>query len=79
METKAAQAQTLTIFYEGQVFMFEDFPVDKVKVLIKLLESVSSPVPPMSRKAVITGLSNLNLHLARKASLRCFLEKRKNR
>lgn len=77
MEAKAAR--TLTIFYEGQVFMFEDFPADKVKVLIKLLESASSPAPPILRKAVVMGLSNLNLHKARNASLQRFLEKRKHR
>ncbi|KAK3157512.1 hypothetical protein QOZ80_2AG0123560 [Eleusine coracana subsp. coracana] len=78
----------LTIFYEGRVLMFEDFPADKAKELMQLRGGGggSSPtrkneVPVVPQNPAATEPSSLptDLPIARKASLKRFLQKRKHR
>ncbi|KAK7363325.1 hypothetical protein VNO77_05464 [Canavalia gladiata] len=90
-EPKAAQ---LTIFYAGQVVVFDDFPADKVEEIMTLANkgisqsqnpsacaythSHPSVVPNIVPQAPSRPIVG-DLPIARKASLHRFLEKRKDR
>lgn len=80
-EAQANCKAALTIFYEGRMLVFEDFPADKAKELMQLAGSGSSLAPnkngapvPAEKPAVPSDLP-----IARKASLQRFLQKRKER
>ncbi|KAJ0759282.1 putative transcription factor TIFY family [Helianthus annuus] len=74
------QSKTMTIFYNGQVMVFNDLAPEKVKEIMKLADqgSAHKPIKPdePSKHTVVTGS---DLPIARKASLARFLEKRKDR
>ncbi|CAL4937882.1 unnamed protein product [Urochloa decumbens] len=64
----------LTIFYGGKMVVFDDFPAEKAEEIMHLAGG--------SGKAAENALAQPNLTdmpIARKASLKRFLEKRKNR
>ncbi|XP_038698774.1 protein TIFY 10A-like isoform X2 [Tripterygium wilfordii] len=90
-ELQTAQ-MTMTIFYGGQVFVFNDFPADKAKEVMLLAgkgNGQSCKTFPFSTESDIVtkpveacSLSRpiiSVLPIARKASLQRFLEKRKDR
>ncbi|XP_027331175.1 protein TIFY 10A-like [Abrus precatorius] len=91
---KDPKASQLTIFYAGQVVVFDDFPADKVEEIMLL----ASKGTPQSQNSSAYALSHTqpsiipnivpqaqsssivcDLPIARKASLHRFLEKRKDR
>ncbi|XP_066342227.1 protein TIFY 11d-like [Miscanthus floridulus] len=65
----------LTIFYEGRMLVFEDFPADKAKELMQLAGSGSEKTAATEPSAAVPS----DLPIARKASLQRFLQKRKER
>ncbi|KAI3742142.1 hypothetical protein L1987_59822 [Smallanthus sonchifolius] len=67
------QSRTMTIFYNGQVLVFNDLAPEKVKEIMNLAEQGGAQKPP---KTVVAAS---DLPIARKASLARFLEKRKDR
>ncbi|KQJ96460.1 protein TIFY 11d isoform X1 [Brachypodium distachyon] len=83
-ETTQITKAPLTMFYDGRVVVFEDFPADKAMKLMQLAGSVSSssssPEAPAADKSPDPEPGALSdLPLARKASLQRFLHKRKHR
>ncbi|XP_071697580.1 protein TIFY 10A-like [Rutidosis leptorrhynchoides] len=77
---KEDQPKSMTIFYNGQVMVFNDLTPEKVKEIMKLAESGGSPKPPKPEEPLKnTFVSGSDLPIARKASLARFLEKRKDR
>ncbi|KQJ96453.1 protein TIFY 11e [Brachypodium distachyon] len=66
-----AQAQ-LTIFYGGRVVVLEDCPADKAAALVRLAAAAAAAAPEKKKK-------ELDLPVARKASLQQFMDKRKAR
>ncbi|CAH9118580.1 unnamed protein product [Cuscuta europaea] len=78
----------LTIFYSGEVLVFDDFPADKAREVLSLASKVSSPaasgvfptVSPTPQAPFHFSRSNVSgLPIARRSSLHRFLEKRKDR
>lgn len=68
----------LTIFYGGKMVVFDDFPADKAEELMQLAGSGGNTAPAAAQNAL--GQPSLtDMPLARKVSLKRFLEKRKNR
>lgn len=79
----------LTIFYDGKVMIFDNFPAIKAKDLVEMaskgkssvnVNSVSNgamTVPPLQSDA--RASVDLSMPIARRASLHRFLEKRKDR
>ncbi|KAJ1418799.1 Tify domain [Sesbania bispinosa] len=92
---KEPKASQLTIFYGGQVVVFDDFPADKVEEIMSLARKGTSQSHNSSAYAYTQNqpsmmIPNINsqapsrpiasgLPIARKASLHRFLEKRKDR
>ncbi|KAK9055573.1 hypothetical protein SSX86_026657 [Deinandra increscens subsp. villosa] len=69
-------SRSLTIFYNGQVMVFNDLAPEKVQEIMKLAEQK----PPNSDEpSKYTTVTASDLPIARKASLARFLEKRKDR
>ncbi|CAL4912906.1 unnamed protein product [Urochloa decumbens] len=69
-----AERAPLTIFYGGKMVVFDDFPAEKAEEIMQLAGG--------SGNAAENALAQPNLTdmpIARKASLKRFLEKRKNR
>ncbi|CAN4110000.1 unnamed protein product [Withania somnifera] len=76
----------MTIFYAGQVFMFNDFPADKAKEIMLMASSnkqkqAESAVNLVNHAVNMTPSQPIvsDLPIARRASLTRFLEKRKDR
>ncbi|KAG8367130.1 hypothetical protein BUALT_Bualt16G0040700 [Buddleja alternifolia] len=82
-----AETAPMTIFYGGQVMIFNDFPADKAKEIMKLASSKSNRhsaavAPPRAAESATTAPQpplGSDLPIARKNSLARFLEKRKDR
>ncbi|XP_020588527.1 protein TIFY 10c-like isoform X2 [Phalaenopsis equestris] len=71
----------LTIFYDGKVMVFDDFPAKKVKDLMEMAgkSALQNSCPtPLLQHEPITSV-DLTMPIARRASLHRFLEKRKDR
>ncbi|KAJ8543371.1 hypothetical protein K7X08_005894 [Anisodus acutangulus] len=90
-ESEADKAQ-MTIFYAGQVIVFNDFPADKAKEIMLMATTTNSTsmVPPKPADLVSPAINMVptqmpshpivsDLPIARRASLTRFLEKRKDR
>ncbi|XP_075509616.1 protein TIFY 10B-like [Primulina tabacum] len=87
-----AETAQMTIFYGGQVLVFDDFPADKVGEIMSLANKSSGTqnhhhssafAPPFttqipSERALMPPLAS-DLPMARRNSLARFLEKRKDR
>ncbi|XP_047947947.1 protein TIFY 10A-like [Salvia hispanica] len=75
----------MTIFYGGQVIVFNDFPADKAQEIVALASkssAVAAPPPAAeSAAAFVSAQPSLDsdLPIARKNSLARFLEKRRDR
>ncbi|EER95398.1 hypothetical protein BDA96_01G514600 [Sorghum bicolor] len=67
----------LTIFYGGKMVVFDDFPAEKAEELMQLAGSGGNAAPAAENALGQPSLTDMPL--ARKVSLKRFLEKRKNR
>lgn len=63
----------LTIFYGGKMVVFDDFPAEKAEELMQLAGSGNAAQDALGQPSLT------DMPLARKVSLKRFLEKRKNR
>nr|AXX71272.1 jasmonate ZIM-domain [Echinacea purpurea] len=74
------QSNTMTIFYNGQVVVFDDLAPEKVKEIMKLAEqgaALKAPKPEESSKNIV--VSGSGLPIARRNSVASFLKKRNDR
>ncbi|KAG6388955.1 hypothetical protein SASPL_150392 [Salvia splendens] len=78
----------MTIFYGGQVMVFNDFPADKAQEILALASKSSAVVAPPPAAESASGVPafvaaqpslDSDLPIARKNSLARFLEKRRDR
>ncbi|CAD6202356.1 unnamed protein product [Miscanthus lutarioriparius] len=69
----------LTIFYGGKMVVFDDFPAEKAEELMQLAGSGGNTAPAAAAQNALGQPSLTDMPLARKVSLKRFLEKRKNR
>lgn len=72
-----AERAPLTIFYGGKMVVFDDFPAEKAEEIMQLAGSGSTPAGAQNALGQPSSLTDMPL--ARKVSLKRFLEKRKNR
>uniref|UniRef100_A0A5B7BTY3 Protein TIFY n=1 Tax=Davidia involucrata TaxID=16924 RepID=A0A5B7BTY3_DAVIN len=87
--TSSKSNAQMTIFYAGQVFVFDDFPANKAKEVMLLASTdfasgsnilpKSGSNPPQEPLQPQTQAANSDLPIARRASLHRFFEKRKDR
>ncbi|TVU30921.1 hypothetical protein EJB05_22574 [Eragrostis curvula] len=79
-QTEEQARAPLTIFYEGRMLVFEDFPADGAEELMQLCHATSgSPVVPKKPAATKPSAGPSDMPIARKESLKRFLQKRKHR
>ncbi|KAI7748336.1 hypothetical protein M8C21_027984 [Ambrosia artemisiifolia] len=74
------QSRTMTIFYNGQVVVFDDLAPEKVKEVFKLAEQGAAQKarkPDESSKNIV--VSGYGLPIARRNSIASFLKKRNDR
>nr|CAB3501826.1 unnamed protein product [Digitaria exilis] len=77
---EAAERAPLTIFYDGKMVVFNDFPAEKAQELMHLAGgSGNAPTAGHNNALEQPSLTVTDMPIARKASLKRFLEKRKNR
>ncbi|KAG2543005.1 protein TIFY 11c-like [Panicum virgatum] len=69
----ADERAPLTIFYGGKMVVFDDFPAEKAEELMQLAGSGNAAAAALAQPSLT------DMPIARKASLKRFLEKRKNR
>ncbi|GAB2280024.1 hypothetical protein Dimus_014661 [Dionaea muscipula] len=78
----------MTIFYNGEVFVFDDLPAEKAKEIMQLASRASASTVAasedgdgsISRRMMMTMMMKASdLPIARKGSLQRFFEKRKDR
>jgi jasmonate ZIM domain-containing protein len=72
----ADERAPLTIFYGGKMVVFDDFPAEKAEELMQLAGSSNAAAPGQN---ALAQPSLTDMPIARKASLKRFMEKRKNR
>jgi len=72
-EPAADERAPLTIFYGGKMVVFDDFPAEKAEELMQLAGSGNAAAAALAQPSLT------DMPIARKASLKRFLEKRKNR
>ncbi|WVZ55689.1 hypothetical protein U9M48_006317 [Paspalum notatum var. saurae] len=78
----AAERAPLTIFYGGKMVVFDDFPAEKADEIMQLVAGSGTGNTTAAQQNNALGQPTAGLTdmpLARKVSLRRFLEKRKNR
>ncbi|KAG6431642.1 hypothetical protein SASPL_109723 [Salvia splendens] len=84
----AVETAPMTIFYGGQVMVFNDFPADKAQEILALASKSSAVVVPPPAAESASGVPafvaaqpslDSDLPIARKNSLARFLEKRRDR
>ncbi|OEL36470.1 hypothetical protein BAE44_0002511 [Dichanthelium oligosanthes] len=68
----------MTIFYGGQVVQFGNILADKARELMQMVESATAPLPEIPETTEPSAGAD-QPPIARKASLKRFLEKRKQR
>jgi len=73
----ADERAPLTIFYGGKMVVFDDFPAEKAEELMHLAGSGNAAAP--AGQNALGQPSLTDMPIARKASLKRFLEKRKDR
>ncbi|TVU21316.1 hypothetical protein EJB05_30944 [Eragrostis curvula] len=74
-ERKEPKKAQLTMFYDGRMVVFDDFPAEEAEKLVKAAGSCNASRPsPVARQPCVP-----DMRIARKASLQRFLEKRKDR
>jgi len=76
-EPAADERAPLTIFYGGKMVVFDDFPAEKAEELMHLAGSGNAAAP--AGQNALGQPSLTDMPIARKASLKRFLEKRKDR
>jgi len=69
----ADERAPLTIFYGGKMVVFDDFPAEKAEELMQLAGSGNAAAAALAQPSLT------DMPIARKASLKRFLEKRKDR
>ncbi|RLN40953.1 hypothetical protein C2845_PM01G05090 [Panicum miliaceum] len=72
----ADERAPLTIFYGGKMVVFDDLPAEKAEELMQVAGSGNAAAPGQN---ALAQPSLTDMPIARKASLKRFLEKRKNR
>nr|CAB3496892.1 unnamed protein product [Digitaria exilis] len=76
---EAAERAPLTIFYDGKMVVFDDFPAEKAEELMHLAGGSANAAAAAQNALEQPSLTVTDMPIARKASLKRFLEKRKNR
>uniref|UniRef100_A0ACD5WT29 Uncharacterized protein n=1 Tax=Avena sativa TaxID=4498 RepID=A0ACD5WT29_AVESA len=78
LQPETTERAQLTIFYGGSTVVFDDFPADKADQLMQLANSIVG-AEPVAPNVLVQPFLAADMPVARKISLRRFLEKRKGR